>query len=504
MFAMKAAGPTAFDRLQSSLPKVGHGGTGPMDIDRGGFSTRFDARLDDAQNRINDESFETPSRSDVGSVDGVDRSGRSERTRRSERVDDTQATDNERTESTNEQVRSERRQQRESTNAGDEVSDDSAQSADATASEEHETDEEGDELTPEAIVAAVMTMASSSVDASEADVATAEGVETVEAAQAIVAVAATVAADNETSEASEGETQPNAAVASNLAKGAAKPEQTGVPIDASAESTEVVADVAAQAVQPAGEGSTDADAGEQEAGREQSRSSEGESSQAKSASAMAKLADPAAAVDDSKKSSSAVAEKVDSTLSKLASTVDPTATPNAQHANPTEATRPTAMPAVTKEQQFARDNLDNLVTSVRHEAAQAADGTKGGSQMRIRLDPPELGALEVAVKMVDGKMSASFTTSNDQATQLLSHTLNHLKATLEASGVQVDRIQVRQTSDGNASSNQQGSSSDGRSGDGRMSQFDGNAQQNSQQRKDAVERMWRRFAYGSDDLDLVA
>ena len=37
--------------------------------------------------------------------------------------------------------------------------------------------------------------------------------------------------------------------------------------------------------------------------------------------------------------------------------------------------------------------------------------------MHIRLDPPELGALQVTVHMEDGVMSAMFQTSTDDATR---------------------------------------------------------------------------------------
>jgi flagellar hook-length control protein FliK len=157
--------------------------------------------------------------------------------------------------------------------------------------------------------------------------------------------------------------------------------------------------------------------------------------------------------------------------------------------------RPLAAPTpAPPEQKFAADNVDNVVKSVRTQVE------AGGGQMRMRLDPPELGALDVAVKMVDGRMTASFTTSNDHATQLLSHSLNDLKQSLEASGITVDRIQVRQTSSDNNAQQQPG---DHRR-DGQSGAFDQPSSRGDQQRKDAVEKMWRKLAYGSDELDFVA
>lgn len=152
-----------------------------------------------------------------------------------------------------------------------------------------------------------------------------------------------------------------------------------------------------------------------------------------------------------------------------------------------------AMPQLPPEQQFARDNVDRVVTSVQTQM------TSGGGQMKVRLDPPELGALDVAIKMVEGRMTASFTTSNEQATQLLSHSLNHLKNSLESAGIQVDRIEVKQSA--NAETRQQsGNDANGQPRGG----YDSPSQHNEQQRKQMVNRMWRKLAYGSDELDLVA
>ena len=63
---------------------------------------------------------------------------------------------------------------------------------------------------------------------------------------------------------------------------------------------------------------------------------------------------------------------------------------------------------------------------------------------QIRLDPPELGALQVLVHMRDGAMTASFQTSSDDATKLLSHSLGQLKQVLESQGVSVDKLHVQQ------------------------------------------------------------
>lgn len=176
----------------------------------------------------------------------------------------------------------------------------------------------------------------------------------------------------------------------------------------------------------------------------------------------------------------------DEVLAKLA--------PQEQPAAKQVIDRPAPTPAMPPEKRFASDNVENVVKSVRTQL------DAGGGQMKMRLDPPELGALEVAVKMVDGRMTASFTTSNEQATHLLSHSLNDLKQSLEASGISVDRIQVRQSSADNNAQQQPGE----HKRDGQSSAFDQHSGRSDQQRRDQVEKMWRKLAYGSDELDFVA
>lgn len=153
----------------------------------------------------------------------------------------------------------------------------------------------------------------------------------------------------------------------------------------------------------------------------------------------------------------------------------------------------TPVPTPTPEQKFAHDNIDQVVTSVKTQSL------SGGGQMNVRLDPPELGALQVAVKMLEGRLTATFTTSNEQATQLLSHNLHQLKTSLEASGVNVDRIEVRQAPATDSSQNRSNS-------DPQQQQrgFDSQSQQGEQQRREMVQRMWRKLAFGTDELDLVA
>jgi flagellar hook-length control protein FliK len=139
---------------------------------------------------------------------------------------------------------------------------------------------------------------------------------------------------------------------------------------------------------------------------------------------------------------------------------------------------------------FAEANHANIVTSVR-----TALLPKGGT-MQLRLDPPELGALQVSVDVRNGVVNATFQTSNDDATKLLSHSLGQLKTALEAQGVSVEKIQVQQTPKDQKSQND----SNGQSQDDRSQQ----QQQSDQDRRENLRKMWRRVSGKGDPLDLVA
>jgi flagellar hook-length control protein FliK len=164
-----------------------------------------------------------------------------------------------------------------------------------------------------------------------------------------------------------------------------------------------------------------------------------------------------------------------------------TATPpqNSNHA-PTAV----AQPPIPPEVRFAEANHAGIVNSVQ------TNLLPHGGTMLIRLDPPELGALQVTVEMRDGTMNATFQTSNESATQLLSHSLGQLKTALEAQGVTVDKIQVQQAPK-NQSSQNQGESSP-------QQQRDEAAARQDQQRKEMLRQMWRKVSGGTEPMDLVA
>ncbi|HTL29668.1 MAG TPA: flagellar hook-length control protein FliK, partial [Tepidisphaeraceae bacterium] len=162
-------------------------------------------------------------------------------------------------------------------------------------------------------------------------------------------------------------------------------------------------------------------------------------------------------------------------------------------AGATKATQPAPPPApVPPEVQFASTNHDKIITGLRSELLPS------GGTMHIRLDPPELGALQVRVTMQDGVMTAAFETSNDDATKLLSHSLSQLKHALESQGVSVDKLHVQQSPRNESTSNQKDEN-------GGQSQAENHrSSQQEQQRKEMIRRMWRRLGVGYDPLDMVA
>jgi flagellar hook-length control protein FliK len=123
-----------------------------------------------------------------------------------------------------------------------------------------------------------------------------------------------------------------------------------------------------------------------------------------------------------------------------------------------------------------------------------------GGTMQIRLDPPELGALQVTVKVQEGVISASFETSNDEATKMLSHSLGQLKQALELQGISVDRLHVQRA----PRSEDSGGKSTQQDGGKRQDLADQRSNQRDEQRREIMRRMWRKISGGRDPLDLVA
>ncbi|HEY0009940.1 MAG TPA: flagellar hook-length control protein FliK [Tepidisphaeraceae bacterium] len=193
-------------------------------------------------------------------------------------------------------------------------------------------------------------------------------------------------------------------------------------------------------------------------------------------------------------------------LPELAVTESPAATTDAEFELPpaapvTSAPAPAPAaaasapsPAAAPEQRFIDSNAGNIVRSIQTELMPS------GGTMKMHLSPEHLGQLRIEVTVESGVVTAAFQTNNDEATRLLSHSLQQLKGALEAAGVTVDRIQVKQAPAADASSSSQQNGEEGRQQQG---QQDHSARQ-EQQRREALQRMWRKVALGDNPLDLVA
>jgi flagellar hook-length control protein FliK len=106
------------------------------------------------------------------------------------------------------------------------------------------------------------------------------------------------------------------------------------------------------------------------------------------------------------------------------------------------------------------------------------------------------------VEMRDGSMTATFQTSNEDATRLLSHSLSQLKQVLEGQGVSVERLQVQQAP---KSESQSSGGDDAKQQQQQQGSWqDEHAARQEQQRKEVLQRMWRKVAGMSDPIDVTA
>jgi flagellar hook-length control protein FliK len=151
-----------------------------------------------------------------------------------------------------------------------------------------------------------------------------------------------------------------------------------------------------------------------------------------------------------------------------------------------------APPEPTPDARFADVNNPKIVTGLRGQLL------PNGGSMQLRLDPPELGDLQISVHMRDGIMTAAFQTSNDQATRLLSHSLGNLKSMLEAQGVNVDKLHVQQAPRSNTAD-----ARDSRDGGRQPAPEQRQSDRREQQRKELIQKMWDKLA-GKAPVDVVA
>ena len=176
----------------------------------------------------------------------------------------------------------------------------------------------------------------------------------------------------------------------------------------------------------------------------------------------------------------------------LTQTIQAPVTTKTSGPQPTAPVQPPQAPAAP-EQHFADNNVDRIVSNVKTELL------PNGGTMKMRLDPGNLGQLNIEVTVDDGVLTASFQTSNEEATRLLSHNIQNLKTTLETAGVVVDRIQVKQ-----ASPSEQSSSSNSDQRDQQQQNPQDHPARQEQQRREMLQKMWAKLALGDEPLDLVA
>lgn len=202
--------------------------------------------------------------------------------------------------------------------------------------------------------------------------------------------------------------------------------------------------------------------------------------------------DPAVSSDTTAKSSDHSAAKADLAGfgQQLADATTAQKTTDAPQFTPPQ---PAAPPSAPTAADFAAANHAQIVNSVH------AQLLPNGGSMHIRLDPPDLGAMQITVRMRDGVMSAEFQASNDQTAKLLSHSLGDLKTQLEAQGVTVEKLHVSA-----APQESRGSSSSGDSDSQRREQAPSDEQRREQQRKEMLRRMWSKLAGGNAPFDMVA
>lgn len=149
--------------------------------------------------------------------------------------------------------------------------------------------------------------------------------------------------------------------------------------------------------------------------------------------------------------------------------------------------------SVSPTRAFAQANQDQIVTTIKGQLL------PDGGSMQITLHPANLGHVHISVQVTAGSVSATFETTNEQATRLLSHNLSQLKQTLEAAGVVVEKLQVTQSRDP-----QSQTQSDSKQSSQQQSATDQRGSQQEQQRREILQQMWDKVAGAQDWIDVKA
>jgi flagellar hook-length control protein FliK len=110
----------------------------------------------------------------------------------------------------------------------------------------------------------------------------------------------------------------------------------------------------------------------------------------------------------------------------------------------------------------------------------------------IRLDPPELGAMQIKVNMTSETATVSFTVQSAQAKEALDQAVPRLRDMLQEQGIELGQSSVEQQNNGQGQPQEQ--QSDNSSTGGSASRLAGSAQENEQQATSVIEQ---RVAGGS-------
>ena len=124
------------------------------------------------------------------------------------------------------------------------------------------------------------------------------------------------------------------------------------------------------------------------------------------------------------------------------------------------------------QQQVNLPNGPDSATGTDINVARVARGLRNavqqnGGTINIRLMPPELGVVRIAVTLQSGSVNATFQTDSESVTQLLQSQMTHLRSALQQQGLSIERIEAQTRQPGGATLQQQqqfgDSASDGRS-----------------------------------------
>ncbi|HWB52763.1 MAG TPA: flagellar hook-length control protein FliK, partial [Tepidisphaeraceae bacterium] len=220
-----------------------------------------------------------------------------------------------------------------------------------------------------------------------------------------------------------------------------------------------------------------------------------QTSDASTATAAVQAADlqvDAEAVSDNSAADSAAPTKAEPTrtLTQSAALNALSNSPTLHAPDPASSTTPT-----TPTRAFAEANQDQIVTTIKGQLL------PNGGTMQITLHPANLGHVHISVEVSAGTVSATFETSTDQATRLLSHSLGQLKQTLESAGVNVDKLQVQQTRSAQPQSHNEPQQ---QSQQQQQSATDQRSAQQEQQRQEILQQMWDKIAASRDWIDVTA